>query len=103
MKSMKFKGTFFFDPSDRIYSDHFPGNPIVPGSLIVHAFLEALKSEGLNDACTTLENFRFKEFVAPGKYPFCIEQQAGQLNCRLFKSGADKLKPIVTGTIKTCN
>ncbi|MBU4420644.1 MAG: hypothetical protein KKH84_06520, partial [Proteobacteria bacterium] len=42
---MNIKGTFYFDPSDRIYAEHFPGNPVVPGSLIIHAFLKALKEE----------------------------------------------------------
>ena len=62
---MHIKGTFYFDPADRIYEDHFPGNPIVPGSLIVHAFTEAGKKLGLEANRCTIENFRFREFVSP--------------------------------------
>lgn len=97
---MDIKGTFCFDPSDGIYADHFPGNPIVPGSLIVHAFLEAAKAKGLEVGRCLLENFRFKEFVPPGEYPFSIEKQADRLKCRLFKPHSGELKTVVTGTIK---
>ena len=96
---MNIKGTFYFDPSDRIYADHFPGKPVVPGSLIIHAFLKALKEEGCNEGYL-IENFRFKEFVSPGEYAFNIEISKNQMQCRLFISNSDILKPIVTGTIR---
>ena len=34
------EGIFHFDPDDPIYRDHFPGYPVVPGSLVVQAFLD---------------------------------------------------------------
>lgn len=97
---MEIKGTFCFDPLDGIYADHFPGNPVVPGSLIVHAFLKAVKTHGIIPGRCRLENFRFKEFVPPGEYPFSIEKQADRLKCRLFKPHSDGLKTVVTGTVK---
>jgi len=100
---MNIKGTFYFDPSDRIYADHFPGNPVVPGSLIIHAFLKALKENGVNKEYQTIENFRFKEFVSPGEYTFDIEILQDQIKCTLFKNNSDLTKPIVTGTIKKNN
>ncbi len=97
---MNIKGTFYFDPSDRIYADHFPGRPVVPGSLIIHAFMKALKEEGLNEAQCIIEDFRFREFVSPGEYPFNIEIDQNKMKCRLFRSSSDAMKPVVTGTIR---
>ncbi len=82
---MASEGTFNFDPEDRIYRDHFPGRAVVPGSLIVQAFLEAAKSAGFPSA--EVENFRFKEFVAPGAYAFSIEERDRGLSCRLYREG----------------
>ncbi len=84
---MSIKGTFYFDPEDRIYRDHFPGRAVVPGSLIVQAFLEAGKSAGFSSAGGGMENFRFKEFVAPGAYAFSIEDLDKGLSCRLYHEG----------------
>ena len=97
---MNIKGIFYFDPSDRIYAEHFPGNPVVPGSLIIHAFLKALKKEGLNETQCIIENFRFKEFISPGEYNFDIEICKDQMKCRLFRSSSDAMKPVVTGIIR---
>jgi len=94
-KSM-FAGKFFFDPADRIYADHFPGNPVVPGSLIVHAFLEAAGKLGLDFPYRHLENFGFREFVTPGEYPFSLEVLADRLICRLYEGN----RTLVTGTIR---
>ena len=30
----RYSGTFVFDPRDPVFDEHFPGNPVVPGSLI---------------------------------------------------------------------
>jgi 3-hydroxyacyl-[acyl-carrier-protein] dehydratase len=84
---MSIKGTFYFDPKDRIYEDHFPGRAVVPGSLIVQAFLEAGKAAGFGNQVAGLENFRFKEFVAPGEYAFSIEDRDRGWQCRLYHEG----------------
>jgi 3-hydroxyacyl-[acyl-carrier-protein] dehydratase len=90
-----FAGTFFFDPADGIYDDHFPGNPVVPGSMIIHAFLEAAERFGLDGLCRRLENFGFREFLNPGEYPFRMEVLGDRIICRLHKGS----KTLVTGTI----
>ena len=90
---MSIKGTFYFDPEDRIYRDHFPGRAVVPGSLIVQAFLEAGKAAGFSSVGGGLENFRFKEFVAPGSYTFSLEERDRGLNCRLCQEE----RTVVTG------
>jgi len=89
------KGVFFFDPEDAIYADHFPGNPVVPGTLIVHAFMVALKAHGQNIPEYSIERFRFKNFLSPGEYMYDIHVHSGQATCRLYQSG----EIIVTGKI----
>lgn len=84
---MAIEGTFFFDPADRIYGDHFPGRPVVPGSLIINAFLEAGTSAGCCSSGAAVENFRFREFVAPGLYAFSIEERGNGWQCRLVHDG----------------
>lgn len=93
---MQTKGTFYFDPADSIYEDHFPGNPIVPGSLIVHAFSEAGSKLGFAANHCTIENFRFREFVSPGEYSFDIQLLPDRLKCRLYRED----KTLVTGVFK---
>ena len=92
----QFDGIFFFDPADKIYADHFPGNPVVPGSLIVSAFIEAARTNGLAAGGYTIENFRFREFISPGEYPFRVRTTTDQLHCELY----NKSKAVVTGIVK---
>ena len=91
----KIEGTFFFDPADKIYRDHFPSNPVVPGCLVIHAFLEAAQGIRLKDNKLSINNFRFTKFISPGEYSFTIDTEAGHLNCKLYESG----KAIVSGEI----
>lgn len=90
------EGEFYFHPDDGIYRDHFPGYPVVPGSLIVHAFLRAAQEAGISGGCVTLENIRFRGFLTPGRYSFHMECMEDRLNCRIYRG--DKI--LVTGTIK---
>ena len=97
---MEINGTFYFDPDDRIYEDHFPGNPVVPGSVIVNAFLRAGKESGLWEGKYIIEDFRFKGFVSPGEHAYRIEFQTEQMKCRLFETDSDSSKTLVTGTLR---
>ena len=90
------EGVFYFHPDDGIYQDHFPCYPVVPGSLIVHAFLEAAAEAGFLPDYLAIENFRFREFLSPGHYAFRIELDEERLNCLIY-SGERKL---VTGVLK---
>ncbi len=100
MENKTKQGTFFFDPEDPIYMDHFPGNPVVPGSLIVHAFMVACR-EDQSLKTNTVENFRFRQFISPGEYVYEITGVEGdsakkQFTCKLFHEE----KAIVTGTLQ---
>lgn len=90
------EGCFFFNPEDPIYGDHFPGNPVVPASLIVHAFMEIAGGNKDDPTFRSVANFRFKRFVSPGRYAYRIEVKPdGRMDCRLF----DNEKAVVTGSL----
>ena len=97
---MEINGTFYFDPDDRIYEDHFPGNPVVPGSVIVNAFLKAGKESGPWEGKYVIEDFRFKGFVSPGEHAYRIQFQTEQMKCRLFQTDSNSSKTLVTGTLR---
>lgn len=90
------EGVFFFDPQDPIYADHFPGRPVVPGSVIVHAFKVAGGSLE-DEACPwSVENFRFRRFISPGEYAYRIEVAGRHLRCSLLNG----LSIVATGTLE---
>jgi 3-hydroxyacyl-[acyl-carrier-protein] dehydratase len=89
------EGIFYFSPDDGIYRDHFPGYPVVPGSLIIQAFLQAATEAGIQEGCRSVKNFRFREFLTPGHYSFRMERQEDRLSCLIYR-GAKKL---VTGAL----
>ena len=88
-------GTFLFDPTDKIYLEHFPGNPVVPGSLIIDAFVRALIKNDINLKSYSINNFRFKKFIPPGEYKFNITETSSVYSCKLFSEE----KKAVTGEI----
>ncbi len=107
---METSGVFYFDPDDTIYKDHFPGRPIVPGSLIVHAFLKAALRDietggvGTEKKTCQVENFKFKRFVVPGIYPYSLHweedvtdslEQIIPVKCCLY----DKQIRVAQGTL----
>ncbi|MDQ5988473.1 MAG: hypothetical protein CSYNP_04233 [Syntrophus sp. SKADARSKE-3] len=95
-KESAIEGNFYFPPDDPIYETHFPQHPVIPGSLIVHAFLRALEEEGLPIEGLGIEKFSFREFLSPGPYQFKIERRVGSMECRILKDG----KKFATGTLK---
>ena len=79
-------GEFYFDPEDFIYPDHFPGNPVVPGSLIIDAFIGVVqpvaKKHGMR---WSVKNFRFRNFLSPGRYAFSVTgKHDGAMQCVLY-------------------
>jgi len=92
-------GVFYFDPADPIYADHFPGCPVVPGSLIISAFLKAGQAAVPGIRPGRIQDFKFRTFLPPGEYEYRLENRGDRLQCRLFQSGTDGRHPLVTGTI----
>ena len=90
------EGIFHFHPDDGIYRDHFPGYPVVPGSLIVNAFLEAAADAGFLPDDLLVEDFRFREFVLPGCYTYRMERKMDRLNCLIYRGG----RKLVTGVLR---
>lgn len=84
IEQMEWKREIFFDPEDRIYGDHFPGNPVVPGTLIANAFMEAARDIGFHRGTFEMENFRFRNFISPGEYPCTISISGEKLSFRLY-------------------
>jgi 3-hydroxyacyl-[acyl-carrier-protein] dehydratase len=90
------EGVICFDPTDAIYEVHFPSRPVVPGSLIVHAFLKAA-GEASPAEVVHIEDFRFREFITPGSYAGRIERQGTRLHCKLRAEG----RLLATGYLVT--
>lgn len=91
----EYEGMFNFDASDPVYEAHFPEYPVVPGSLIIHAFLQALQEKGIAVKNLRIENFSFREFLPPGACRFRMAGRSGKLECRITKDG----KKIAAGTL----
>ncbi len=91
-------GLFCFDPGDGIYAHHFPGRPVVPGSLIVQAFMLAGERLGFFEGPLQIENFRFRRFISPGEYAYRIDVMGDRLQCTLY----DGPLTVAGGTLKLC-
>jgi 3-hydroxyacyl-[acyl-carrier-protein] dehydratase len=97
-------GEFYFDPDDPIYADHFPGRPVVPGSLIVEAFMTAVRPFLKEPWCIILvENFRFRHFISPGRYAFCVTSKTdGSLQCVLYDDGRTVAAGLLSKSDEPC-
>lgn len=93
MTPARHSGWFRFDPADPIYNEHFPGRPVVPGTLIMEAFMTAVEQTGFK--VTRLNRFRFKTFVTPGSYPYELLIGPDAIRCRL----RHKERDVATGKI----
>ncbi|MHB8909648.1 MAG: hypothetical protein ACYDAA_12305 [Syntrophales bacterium] len=85
------EGTFHFDPDDPIYRDHFPGYPIVPGSLVVQAFLDLAGDAG------AIEQFSFRSFLVPGVYRYRMVRSENVWECLLIEGEKIMVKGRVIG------
>lgn len=91
-------GVFLFDPADPIYADHFPGRPVVPGSMIIHAFTLAATRAGIIQGRFALERFKFRRFLSPGEYAYEIEVHGSSVRC-ILRDGASV---AATGILHRC-
>ncbi len=73
-----------FSPEDPIYSQHFEGYPVVPGSLILETFINILEHE-FPDKKITLERIKFSKFVRPKVATLELLQTQETVTCTLFQ------------------
>ncbi len=85
------EGKFFFDPDDNIYRDHFPSIPIVPGTIIINAFLQVLKKSGLETKNVEIKDFRFKKFLNPGEFSYQVKCRSNSHKCHIYNSQGEIL------------
>jgi 3-hydroxyacyl-[acyl-carrier-protein] dehydratase len=90
------QGTFYFDPNDPIFQVHFPSFAVVPGSLIIDAFLKALKKNDSLSSNMTIQSFKFIQFAKPGDATYEIKISNTKTRCFLFQNQ----KMIAKGLIK---
>ncbi len=77
-----------FDPDDACFNGHFPGNPVVPGTLIMGLCLEVVRARLGNAGPLTVRRFSFARFAAPGAYELRIEDRGGEFACTLNQGDA---------------
>lgn len=73
-------GTLFVDPEHLVFQEHFPGAPVVPGSLICGRLKDILDTwlVGSGLAANRLDKFVFRRFMGPGQYSYTLEWSEGQ-------------------------
>ena len=80
------EGILHFAPDDPIYREHFPGFPIVPGSLVVMAFLDLAGDAG------GIERFGFRSFLVPGDYRYRMVRLQKGWECTLLEGKKTMVK-----------
>lgn len=96
-KLKTWEGALYFDPEDPIYQEHFCGAPVVPGSLMVHAFLTISAQAGFPSECLVIEQFSFRGFLSPGRCSYRVIFSDGCLHCRIDQGN----KIIAKGRLRT--
>jgi len=80
------QGEFFFDPKDPVYKVHFQSFPVVPGSLIIHSFVQAIKNNCTLPQNLTIQSFKFIQFAKPGNARYEIKISKTKTHCYLFQN-----------------
>jgi 3-hydroxyacyl-[acyl-carrier-protein] dehydratase len=72
-----------FEPDDACFNEHFPQNPVVPGSLVAGLCLKAMREHLGRTGRLVIERFSFSRFASPGAYTLDIEEQGDTCLCTL--------------------
>lgn len=75
-----------FEPGDACFHEHFPGNPVVPGSLIAGICLEAMRKHLGCTGRLVIERFSFSRFAPPGAYTLDIDEHGDGCLCTLSQN-----------------
>lgn len=87
-----------FDATDRCFNGHFPGNPVVPGSLIAGLCLWSIGTHlGVTEPLT-ITRFAFERFATPGDYELRIDNTGRHFACTLSAGG----HTFARGRITSC-
>ncbi|WP_188051834.1 hotdog domain-containing protein [Azospirillum sp. Sh1] len=79
---------------------HFPGNPIIPGAVLLDTALTAIAAaEGLTSAPSRLRSAKFLHPVRPGDR-MLVEWHAGPTGGIAF-TGSVEGRPVMTATLMT--
>ena len=79
---------------------HFPGNPIIPGAVLLDTALTAIAAaEGLTSAPSRLRSAKFLHPVRPGDR-MLVEWQASPTGAIAF-TGSVEGRPVMTATLMT--
>lgn len=76
-------GCMAFPADHPLFADHFPGDPVTPGSLLINAFLQEARRRWPDCRLAGARNFRFRHFVRPGSYTYTLEREGQVLRCTL--------------------
>ncbi|NLW80090.1 MAG: hypothetical protein GXY42_00200 [Desulfovibrionales bacterium] len=76
------------EPEDAFFREHFPGNPVAPGSFIIALCLRVIGDTLAHGKPMRVKRFGFSRFAPPGTYTLCLERDMGSYDCTL-RQGQD--------------
>lgn len=85
VSSSPLRMTVRFEPGDACFHEHFPNNPVVPGSLVAGLCLQAMREHLGHTGTLTIERFSFSRFAPPGAYTLDIDDDDGACLCTLSR------------------
>ncbi len=74
-----------FAPDDACFHEHFPDNPVLPGSLVAALSLQVVREDFDRTGALRVERFTFRRFAAPGAYELRITADGDAFRCRLIR------------------
>jgi 3-hydroxyacyl-[acyl-carrier-protein] dehydratase len=72
-----------FESGDSCFHEHFPGNPVVPGSLVVGLCMQAVRDHQNESGPLLVKRFSFSRLVSPGAYDLKITAREAGYQCIL--------------------